>query len=119
MLNDICLFSEPPFRVAGDTQKLLTSSQCWHVKGIPTITLSCPAGQIVKVLSAFYGAPSSNTNGTCQYDSAHPHCTQRTELHENCMGTNRCTLYVSNPYLTDCNVYAKYMQVNYTCIASK
>ena len=35
------------------------------------------------------------------------------------MGQTECTVAVSNPFLSNCERYAHYMQVNFTCIPSK
>ena len=35
------------------------------------------------------------------------------------MGRYICYVYVSNPFLMNCRVYANYMQVNYTCVPSE
>nr|UCK81591.1 Gal-binding and CUB domains containing protein 3 [Arenicola marina] len=89
-------------------------SQCFHVKGVPTLQLRCPRGQLVRVQQAFYGAPPDNT--TCRYDSGEGHCLQLTDMTENCMGRYQCTVHVSNPFLMNCRHYANYMQINYTCV---
>ena len=139
-----------------------TGSQCFHVKGVPTLNLRCPSAQMIKIHQAFYGAPPLNstcwyeiqtfrnwspyqkmsdlldTNSDhmkevvslhcelrhisvrlCRYSSRDNHCIQYTDLHENCMGRYICSVYVSNPFLMNCRVYANYMQINYTCIPSE
>ncbi len=107
----VCLISDDDFF------PVRSGSQCFHIKGVPTLKLSCNNRQLIKVQQAFYGAPPHNK--TCQYLSWEDHCMQLTDLHENCMGRYMCSVYVSNPFLMNCRVYANYMQVNYTCIPSK
>ena len=46
--------------------QMRTGSQCFHVKGVPTLNLRCPSGQMIKIHQAFYGAPPLNS--TCWYE---------------------------------------------------
>ena len=93
-----------------------TGSQCFHVKGVPTLKLRCPGGELINVQSAFFGAPKTTV---CKYNLTENHCIQLADLQENCMGRYMCSVYVSNPFLMNCRTYASYMQVNYTCVPSK
>ena len=100
-----------------DVSPVHTASQCFHVKGVPTFRLQCNNRALIKVHQAFYGVPPRNT--TCQYAAEEQHCVQMTELRETCMGRSLCAVYVSNPFLINCHMYATYKQVNYTCIPRK
>ena len=72
-----------------------SGSQCFHVRGVPTLKVRCPAGHLIRVYSAFYGVkrPEVGSNETeaevrsvCAYEGATDHCIQMTELSENCNG---------------------------------
>lgn len=41
-------------------------SQCFHVRGVPTLKLRCPSGHLVNVQQAFYGASSGDVTA-CGY----------------------------------------------------
>ena len=72
-----------------------SGSQCFHVRGVPTLKVRCPAGQLIRVYSAFFGVKQLQTGSNvteaevksvCAYEGAMDHCIQMTELSENCNG---------------------------------
>ena len=77
-------------------ESIRAGSQCFHVKGVPTLKLKCPAGELIRIHTAFYGTkmrdPSEGAKNlldmqtVCAYESGQDHCIQLTDMHENCMG---------------------------------
>ena len=69
-------------------------SQCFHVKGVPTLKLRCSNGELIRVEQSFYGTQTGGRvsgsvygdEAVCQYNSTGQHCIQLTDMHENCMG---------------------------------
>ena len=71
-----------------------SGSQCFHVRGVPTLQIDCPAGELIRVHSAFYGVKMSampqddavDDAEVCAYESGQNHCIQITELTTSCNG---------------------------------
>lgn len=120
------------FVFSSSIDKIIVSSQCFQVRGVPTLRLQCPATtsgqqQLVHVIQAFYGVSTmaqttiANGNSSCEYRESENHCIQLADLPpgNRCNGQSYCSVHVSNPYLMNCLQYAAYMQINYTCVPSK
>jgi hypothetical protein len=119
-----CLVTSSPSQSTG---QIYVGSQCFQVRGVPTLRLQCPPTasghqQLVHVRQVFYGVPVAATgNGSCVYREAEKHCVQLADLPpgNQCNGRSQCSVHVSNPYLMNCRQYAVYMQINYTCVPSE
>ena len=55
-----------------DERQMRSHSQCFHIKGVPTLKLVCPGGDLIRVRQAFYGLPQENK--TCTYEAHGDHC---------------------------------------------
>lgn len=104
-----------------DALKYQQGSQCFNVRGVPTLQLQCSGNDLIRVTQSFYGVVTGSSNASssvqsCSYVAKENHCIQLSDMSQNCNGRTRCSVFVSNPFLVTCLAYATYMQVNYTCV---
>lgn len=79
------------------------------------LRLQCPPLHLIAIKDTFWGWTSRND--TCHYNSGDPdNCYKITTASRNCNGRTICSMYVSNPFLENCQAFATYMQANYSCI---